>query len=184
MTPRQPLRDNDNDLMRTAKKTDTPRTDEVQRHLEETPWMDGKDYPTLLRELERELAAVTRERDAAVRMRQEAEHAKHDAQIEVERLKRMSTIEMMCENMNVDHHVTEWENRCLKAESEVDRLRSDRNCEKRMRKDAEDTREELRTEVERLRALLQELSDGCCGGVPGCQGCELGKRIRAALGEE
>jgi hypothetical protein len=29
----------------------------------------------------------------------------------------MSTVEMMCENLNVKHHVTEWEERCLKAEA-------------------------------------------------------------------
>ena len=31
----------------------------------------------------------------------------------------MSTVEMMCENENVRHHVTEWENRCLKAEADL-----------------------------------------------------------------
>lgn len=34
----------------------------------------------------------------------------------VERFKTMSTIEIMCENANVDDHVREWEARCLKAE--------------------------------------------------------------------
>ncbi len=34
----------------------------------------------------------------------------------MEQLKTMSTVEMMCENENVKHHITEWENRCLKAE--------------------------------------------------------------------
>ena len=37
----------------------------------------------------------------------------------VEWLKTMSTVEMMCENKNVKHHITEWENRCLKAEAEA-----------------------------------------------------------------
>jgi hypothetical protein len=41
---------------------------------------------------------------------------------EIERLKTMSTIEMMCENESVRAHVTEWENRCLKAEAELSRL--------------------------------------------------------------
>src|SRR6185295_4905509 len=40
----------------------------------------------------------------------------------VERLKSMSTVEMMCENLNVKHHVEEWEARCLKAEAERDTL--------------------------------------------------------------
>jgi len=42
--------------------------------------------------------------------------------IEQERdeLRRMSVTEMMGHNLNVKHHVTEWENRCLKAEQERD----------------------------------------------------------------
>jgi hypothetical protein len=43
---------------------------------------------------------------------------------EVGRLKRMSTVEMMCENESVRAHVTEWEERCLKAEAEVSRLQA------------------------------------------------------------
>jgi hypothetical protein len=42
---------------------------------------------------------------------------------ECARLRTMSTVEMMCENLNVKNHVTEWENRCIKAETEVARLR-------------------------------------------------------------
>jgi hypothetical protein len=42
---------------------------------------------------------------------------------EVERLRTMSTVEMMCENESVRQHVVEWEARCLKAEAEVERLR-------------------------------------------------------------
>lgn len=38
-------------------------------------------------------------------------------------LRRMSVMEMMGENLNVKHHVTEWENRCLKAERERDEAR-------------------------------------------------------------
>lgn len=47
-----------------------------------------------------------------------------EAYAEIERLKTMSTVEMMCENLNVKHHVEEWERRCLKAESEIARLRA------------------------------------------------------------
>lgn len=36
-----------------------------------------------------------------------------------ERLKTMSTVEMMCENLNVNAHVRDWETRCLKAEDKV-----------------------------------------------------------------
>ena len=42
---------------------------------------------------------------------------------EIEQLHSMSTVEMMCENENVNQHVREWEARCLKAEAEIERLR-------------------------------------------------------------
>jgi hypothetical protein len=42
---------------------------------------------------------------------------------ENERLRTMSTVEMMCENYNVKCHVEEWEKRCLKAEAENERLK-------------------------------------------------------------
>jgi hypothetical protein len=48
----------------------------------------------------------------------------HERENEIARLKTMSTAEMMCENKNVRHHVTEWEERCSKAEAEVARLRT------------------------------------------------------------
>jgi len=38
------------------------------------------------------------------------------------RLRSMGAVAMMCENENVKHHISDWENRCLKAEKEVDRL--------------------------------------------------------------
>ena len=44
---------------------------------------------------------------------------------ELERLRSMSTVEMMGENLNVRHHVTEWEERCLKAENERDAARKE-----------------------------------------------------------
>lgn len=47
------------------------------------------------------------------------------AYAEIERFKTMSTVEMMCENLNVKHHVEEWERRCLKAEAEIGRLRAE-----------------------------------------------------------
>lgn len=46
----------------------------------------------------------------------------------VERLKTMSTVEMMCENPNVDAHVREWEARCLEAEQRVEELERDSDC--------------------------------------------------------
>lgn len=45
---------------------------------------------------------------------------------ERDELRRMSVMEMMGENLNVLHHVTEWENRCLKAEQERDEALMDR----------------------------------------------------------
>lgn len=41
---------------------------------------------------------------------------------EIDRLRTMSIVEMMCENENVNQHVTEWERRCLKAEARVEEL--------------------------------------------------------------
>lgn len=38
---------------------------------------------------------------------------------QINRLKTMSVVEMMCENYNVDAHIREWEARCLKAEDTV-----------------------------------------------------------------
>lgn len=46
---------------------------------------------------------------------------------EIDRLRTMSTVQMMGENENVRQHVVEWERRCLKAEAEIDRLRADRD---------------------------------------------------------
>jgi hypothetical protein len=43
---------------------------------------------------------------------------------EIERFKTMSTVEIMCENESVRAHVTEWENRCLKAETKIAHLLS------------------------------------------------------------
>jgi hypothetical protein len=42
---------------------------------------------------------------------------------ERDELRIMSVVEIMGENLNVKHHVTEWENRCLKAERERDEAR-------------------------------------------------------------
>lgn len=63
------------------------------------------------------------------------------ALVEISRLKTCSTIEMMCENVNVDSHVREWEDRCLKAEAEVERLRT----------------ENVMLQLVRLRAVLDEI---------------------------
>ena len=45
-------------------------------------------------------------------------------------------------------------------QSEIDRLRDDRNCEKRIRKDAEAAREDLIVEVARLNAEVASLLSG------------------------
>jgi hypothetical protein len=46
----------------------------------------------------------------------------HEALSEIRRLRSMSHVEMMSENRNVYDHTVEWENRCLKAESERDEV--------------------------------------------------------------
>ena len=49
------------------------------------------------------------------------------ARKETERLRKMSTAEMMCENESVKQHVVEWENRCLKAEADLAAAREELN---------------------------------------------------------
>lgn len=44
-------------------------------------------------------------------------------QAELQRFRTMSTVEIICENESVRAHVTEWENRCLKAEAELQEAR-------------------------------------------------------------
>jgi len=90
-----------NRTMEKAKK----RIRELEQELLQTESVGG-----------RMLKALTEEID---RLRQERDSLR----AEVARIKHMSTVEMMCENENVNAHVTEWENRCLKAEAEVERLR-------------------------------------------------------------
>ena len=60
--------------------------------------------------------------DFARKLKYERDEAREDAI----NLRRMSVVEMMGENLNVNHHVTEWENRCLKAERERDEALMDR----------------------------------------------------------
>ena len=47
----------------------------------------------------------------------------HATKQQLARLRSMSTVEMMCENINVKHHVEEWEDRCLRAEQQLTTLR-------------------------------------------------------------
>ena len=54
--------------------------------------------------------------EQAERLRKERDEARADAI----NLRRMSVVEMMGENLNVNHHVKEWENRCLKVERKRD----------------------------------------------------------------
>ena len=64
----------------------------------------------------------------------EAEMTSSAGKLERERdeLRRMSVTEMMAHNLNVKHHVTEWENRCIKAERERDELREDQSNQEDM----------------------------------------------------
>jgi hypothetical protein len=81
-----------------------------------------------------ELEATERERDEAKTelemwrdgniMHQIHKDELEKAERERDELRRMSAVELMGENLNVKHHVTEWENRCIKAERERDEARA------------------------------------------------------------
>lgn len=104
--------------------SDTPRTDAEAFYSESSDVMDivGVDFA---RQLERELSAMTQERDAAQAQHRCCKTWANDARAERDRIRSMSVVEMMCENLNVKHHVEEWEQRCLKAEAERDRIAAD-----------------------------------------------------------
>lgn len=59
--------------------------------------------------------------DFAQKLKYERDEARADAI----NLRRMSVVEMMGENLNVNHHVKEWENRCLTAERERDEVQKE-----------------------------------------------------------
>lgn len=84
------------------------------------------------------------------------ERQRDEARAEAERLRSMSTVEMMGENLNVKHHVEEWEARCLKAEADADRLRSERALIAKAL-DAEFSSEPLWSVAERLRGERDRL---------------------------
>jgi hypothetical protein len=69
-----------------------------------------------------------------IELRAMTEHARK-LERERDELRRMSVVELMGENLNVKHHVTEWENRCLKAERERDEARAERDILQVMRKE-------------------------------------------------
>ncbi len=52
-----------------------------------------------------------------------------ELETKINRLKEMSAVEMMCENENVNSHITEWEKRCLNAESELSALKENRKVD-------------------------------------------------------
>ncbi len=82
-----------------------------------------RDYDELLRQFDKlnvEYAADKHRWSAAYTA---LEQQIKQLEAEIARLRSMSTVEMMCENENVRAHVTEWENRCLKAEAENAKLR-------------------------------------------------------------
>jgi hypothetical protein len=78
---------------------------------------------------------------------------------ERDELRRMSVIEMMGENINVKHHVTEWENRCIKAEQERDEAREENA---KLRDIAERAIDAVfhKTTEDILRAELNQLMEG------------------------
>lgn len=60
------------------------------------------------------------ERDGAMDTIATREMEIAELRAKLEQLHTMSTVEMMCENENVNVHVREWEARCLKAEAKLD----------------------------------------------------------------
>lgn len=132
------------------------REDERDRALADT------EHRHALAERERDalaakLAEAEKERDARIRElvlvgneRSVTEAHLATARAEAERLRSMSTVEMMGENLNVKHHVEEWEARCLKAEADAGRLRSERALIAKAL-DAEFSSEPLWSVAERLR---------------------------------
>ena len=88
----------------------------------DSPWQISIDVTiaavaAALRELGESMVRLT----AQLHARELAGYRSREA--EIERLHTMSTIEMMLENKNVEAHVKEWEDRCLKAEAEIERLK-------------------------------------------------------------
>jgi hypothetical protein len=83
------------------------------------------------------------------------------AKLERERdeLRRMSVTEMMGHNLNVKHHVTEWENRCLKAERERDEARAGRQAYKQLAVKHAQERDEAREEVKELIYISERAID-------------------------
>lgn len=80
-----------------------------------------------LKALESQLSAARAERLESINagalavIRYQAELAAKDT--EIARFRSMSTVEMMCENESILAHVTEWESRCLMAESQLQEAR-------------------------------------------------------------
>lgn len=129
-------------------------------------WKDAR-----IMQLEQRLAEVERERDkykmeALVKFNCEVcsgaleqENANlhtqlTNAQETIERLKTMSTVEMMGENPNVDAHVREWETRCLKAEQQVERLEKGSDIAYRLHAQDDVRAFTLEQQVTRLREHL------------------------------
>lgn len=83
---------------------------------------------------------------------------------EIERLKTMSMVEMMCENANVDAHVLEWEARCLKAESVLAAMTTERDeaIEEMLEQQdayvkADDTIQSLKTDIAKRDEAIKEM---------------------------
>jgi len=115
-----------------------PRCDSPAPHLHPQMQFEGEvqecSHSFHLRETPQNLcfadkAAEARERDSLIATAEALNKLQREALdhqgAEIKRLKTMSTVEMMCENPNVDAHVREWETRCLKAEAELDRLKAE-----------------------------------------------------------
>ena len=135
--------------------SDTPETDAARHDLSDygspvlCSWGDWVDAD-FARKLERERDEVKTElemwRDGNI-MHQIHRDELEKAECERDELRRMSVTEMMGHNLNVKHHVTEWENRCIKAERERDEVTKDLEFRRELYKVQEQYLETARAEL-------------------------------------
>ena len=124
---------------RKPKASDTPETDAYVAKLAHDWVLDFGAFDLLL----------THARD----FERERDEAREDAA----NLRRMSVVELMSENLNVKHHVTEWENRCLKAERERNEARDMVNRLRKQRAIARNFGEQMERERDALKSQISNL---------------------------
>ena len=162
--------------------TPTPRTDAAWSATFDSEEISAGRTARALREcsqqLEAELAALTAERDrlrAALALGQKnCDDAYEDLRDErdaarVELATCKGTSEWLLESLRAEVQRLKSDGaasafvdmacRASRAETEVERLRSDRDCEKRLRKDAEELRENAIARAERAEAEVSKITD-------------------------